>query len=143
MISEYLKDRILTTQSSTKIIDLKPKMKKNKNIFYEKRMCFVLLVSRNTIVELFSKERAFPAWCCTKQTKIDGNYFLKWASIAVISICLWIARARPAKILRAITFLKNDLEFNPHQSVTHACFNLHLVLRMSESRPVLFCSGVL
>ena len=61
MISVYLKDSVLVTQSSTNIIDLKPKNDKSKNFFYEKRMCFVFLVSRNTIVEIVSKERAFPA----------------------------------------------------------------------------------
>ena len=87
MISVYLKDSVLTTLSSTNIIDLKSKMKKKKD-FYEKRMCFVLLVSRNTIVELASKEIAFPAWCCTKQTKLVGSNFLKWASIAPTESCV-------------------------------------------------------
>ena len=42
MISMFLKDSVLTTQSRTDIIDLKPKKKENKDIFKEKRMCFVL-----------------------------------------------------------------------------------------------------
>ena len=45
-------------------------------------MCFVFLVSRNTIVELVSKKRVFPAWCCTKQSKLESSNFLKWASVA-------------------------------------------------------------
>ena len=45
---------------------------------------FCTSVSRNVIVELVSKERAFPGWCCTKQTKLEGSNFLKWASIAVL-----------------------------------------------------------
>ena len=38
----------------------------------------------------------------------------------VLPICLRIARARPTKILRAITFPKNDLDFNPHKPVTNS-----------------------
>ena len=88
MISVYLKDSVLTTQSSTSIIDLKPKVEKNKNVFYEKCMFFCTLVSRNAIAELVSKERVFPAWCCTKQTKLEGSNFLKWASIAPTESCV-------------------------------------------------------
>ena len=36
----------------------------------KKRMCIVLLVGRSTIVELIFKKKTFPAWCCTKQTKL-------------------------------------------------------------------------
>ena len=42
MISIYLKNSVLTTKSRTDIIDFKPKMKKNKDIFNNKPMCFVL-----------------------------------------------------------------------------------------------------
>ena len=98
---------MLTTQSRTDIIYLKPKVVE-KNIFNEKRILFSSLVSRNITVELVSKERAFPVRCRTKQTQLEGNNFLKWASIApsspVLSICLRIDRARPTKILKAITF---------------------------------------
>ena len=87
MISVYLKDSVLTTQSSTNIIDLKPEITK-KEYFYEKRLCFVLLVGRSTIVELVYKERAFSAWCCTKQTKHEGSNFLKWVSIAPTKSCV-------------------------------------------------------
>ena len=34
---------------------------------------------------------------------------------SVIPICLRTARARPTEILRAVTFPKNVLDFNPHQ----------------------------
>ena len=40
------------------------------NVYIKKRMCLVLLVGRSTIVEPVFKEKAFPAWCCTKQTKL-------------------------------------------------------------------------
>ena len=79
MISIFLKDSVLTTQSRTDIIDLKSKMKK-KNLKN--------LVSRNVIVEFGSKGRAFPAWCCTKQTKLEDSNFLKWASIAPTESCV-------------------------------------------------------
>ena len=45
------------------------------NTSIKKRMCIVLLVGRSTIVEPVSKERAFPAWCCTKQTKLSRQLF--------------------------------------------------------------------
>ena len=38
----------------------------------------------------------------------------------VLPICLGIARARPTKILGAIIFPKNDLDFNPHKPVTNS-----------------------
>ena len=41
MISMFIKDSVLTTQSRTDIIDLKPKLKENENFFNENRMCFV------------------------------------------------------------------------------------------------------
>ena len=55
MISVYLVESVLATQSSTNIIDLKIKNDKCKNFFYEIRMCFVFLTSRKTIVEFVSK----------------------------------------------------------------------------------------
>ena len=88
MISIYLKYSVLTTQSRTDIIDLKPKMKENKNIFNDKRYVFCTLVSRNVIVELASKERVLPVWCRTKQTELEVSNFLKWASIAPTESCV-------------------------------------------------------
>ena len=41
-INIFKKNSDLTTQSRKDIIDLKPKMKKNKNSSNENRMCFVL-----------------------------------------------------------------------------------------------------
>ena len=87
MISVYLKEGVLTTQSRTNVIYLKLKITEQ-DYFYEKRMCFVLLVSRNTIVEQVPKEGIFPAWCCTKQTKLEGSNFLKWLSIAPTEYCV-------------------------------------------------------
>ena len=87
MISVYVKDSVFTAQSSTNIIDLKPGITKQE-YFYEKRMCFVLLVGRSTIVELVFKEKIFPAWCCTKETKLEGSNFLKWTSIAPTESCV-------------------------------------------------------
>ena len=74
------KNSVLTTQLSSNIIDLKSK--KIIRIFFMKNVCALYLVGRNMIVELVSKERAFPDWCCTKQTKFEGSNFLMWASIA-------------------------------------------------------------
>ena len=61
MISVYLKNIVLTTQSSTNIIDLKSKIT-NIRIFSIKNVCLLYLVGHNMIVELVSIERAFPAW---------------------------------------------------------------------------------
>ena len=83
------------------------------NTSKKKRLCIVLLVGRSTIVEPVSKERAFPAWCCTKQTKLSRR--LLHPPSTVLPICLRTARARPTTILRAVTFHKNVLGFNPHQ----------------------------
>ena len=61
MISIYLKDSVLNTQLSTNFIDLKLKITKIR-IFFMKNVCALYLVGRNMIVELVSKERAFPSW---------------------------------------------------------------------------------
>ena len=49
----------------------------------------------------------------------EGSNFLNRASIAPTEYCVTYlpsdARARPTKILRAVTFHKNVLGFNPHQ----------------------------
>ena len=58
----------------------------------------------------------------------------------VLPTCLRIARARPTKILRAITFLKKRFRFRSTPMSYALFFNLDLVLRMSEFRPVLFWS---
>ena len=54
MLSVNLKVSVLTTQSSTNYVDLKSKKiyLTKKEYLYEERMCIVLLVGRNTIVEL-------------------------------------------------------------------------------------------
>ena len=72
-------------------------------------MCFVLLVSRNTIVELVFKERAFPALPNRQNLRavIFSSGRLLHPPSPVLPICLRNARARPTKIFRAITFLKN------------------------------------
>ena len=138
MISVYLKDSVLTTRLSTSIIDLKRKITKIR-ILSTKNVCVLYLVGRNIIFELVSKERAFPAWCCTKQTQLEGSYFLKWASIAPTESC--------------VTYLPPDCPSNHFsqkrfgfQSTTMSytlLFNLDLMSRISEFRPVLFWFGFL
>ena len=51
MILVYLKDSVLTTPSSSNIIDLKPKITKIR-IFSMKNVCALYLVGRNMIAEL-------------------------------------------------------------------------------------------
>ena len=58
-------------------MDLKTKMKDNKKKLSKKMYVFCTLVSHNSLVELVSKERAFPVQCCTTQTKFEGSNFLK------------------------------------------------------------------
>ena len=69
MISVNLKDSVLTIQSSTNYVDLKSKII-DKEYFCEKRMCIVLQSTAVQKSNLYFKEKAFPAWCCTKQTKL-------------------------------------------------------------------------
>ena len=88
MVSMYLKDSVITTQSITIIEDLKPKSEKKKVKIFSKNVVFCTLVSRNSIVELVSKEIAFPVQCCPKQTKLERRKFLKWASIALTESCV-------------------------------------------------------
>ena len=67
-------------------MDLKPKTEEYNNIF-KKAYVFCTLASRNSIVEFVSEERAFLVQCRTKQTKLEGSNFLKWASIAPTESC--------------------------------------------------------
>ena len=133
---------MLTTQPRADIIDLKPKMKENKNCFQSKTYVFCTLVSRNVIVELVSKERAFPVRCCIKHTKLDGSNFHKWASIAPTESCVTYLTSdcpsKPTKILKAITFSKKRFGFQSTQISDKLLFNLGLVLRISGFTPVLF-----
>ena len=73
-------------------------------------MCIVLLVGRSTIVELvfFKTDKTFKA-------VIFSSGRLLHPPSTVLPICLRTARARPNTILRAVTFHKNELGFNPHQ----------------------------
>ena len=63
-------------------------------------------------------------------------------SSPVLSNYLRIARARPIKFLRAIT-LPKTIWFSIHTNQLQTLFNLDLVSRISEFRPVLFWSGLL
>ena len=76
------------------------------------------LVSKE--LECVSKERAFPVQCRTKQTKLEffSSGRLLHQPRPVLPICLRIIRARLTKILKAITFPKNDLDFDPHKFLT-------------------------
>ena len=119
MLSVNLKDSVLTTQSSTNFIDSKSKITKEE-YFYEKRVCIVLLVGRSKIVELVFSRKNFPCLVLHQTVKtlmavIFSSGRLLHPPSTVLPICLRTARARPAKILRAVTFLKNVLDFNPRQ----------------------------
>ena len=108
MISIYLKDNVLTTQSGKFIEDLKPKTKKGKKKFSKKCMCIALDLSR-LIVEFVSKERAFHCPVPHQTDKTGGQYFprrLLHPPRPVLPICLPIARAKPTKILKANFFQK-------------------------------------
>ena len=90
----------------------------------KKRMCFVLLVGRSTIVELvFFFRKSFPCLLLHQTDKtlkavIFSSGLILHPPSTVLLICLRTARARPTKILRAVTFHKNVLGFNPHQIIT-------------------------
>ena len=49
---------------------------------------FSTLVSHKSIFEFVSKGIAFPVQCRTKQTKLRGSIFFKWASIAPTESCV-------------------------------------------------------
>ena len=85
---------------------------------------FCTLVSRNVIVELVSKEISLLGAAPNRQNLkavIFSSGRLLHSPSTVLPICLPIARARPTKNLKAITFPENDLDFNPHKSVANAC----------------------
>ena len=111
-------------------------------------MCIVLLVSRSTIVELVSLRKSFPCLVLHQTDKtlkaviLSSGRLLHPPSI-VLPICLRTARARPTKIFRAVTFLKNVLGFQSTPMSYKLFFlNLDLVSRISEFGPVLFWSGL-
>ena len=60
MISVYLKDSVLTTQSRTINEDPKPKSRNGKKNVFPKNVCVLHLVCRNSSVELVSKKKSFP-----------------------------------------------------------------------------------
>ena len=106
---------------------------------------FCTLVSRLVKVELFSKERAFPVRCCPKQKKVEGNYFLKWASIAPTESCVTYAIELPElDLLKSLgqSFFPKTI-WNPTQISYKLMFNLDLVSQLSGFRPVLFWFGLL
>ena len=83
-------------------------------------MCIVLLVGRNTIVVLvFIKKELSLLGAAPNRQNLKAVIFssgrLLHPPSPVLPICLRTARARPSKIFRAVTFLKNVLDFNPHQ----------------------------
>ena len=87
---------------------------------YKKRMCIVLSVGRSTIVELVFLRKSFPCLVLhqthkTLKAVIFSSARLLHPPSTVLPICLRTAQARPTKILRAVTFRKNFLVFNPHQ----------------------------
>ena len=105
-------------------------------------MCIVLLVSRSTIVELvFIRKELSLLGAAPNRQNLEGSNFLLHPPSTVLAIWLRTARAAPTKRLRAVTFCKNVLGFNPHQRVT-LFFNLDLVSRISEFGPVLSWSGL-
>ena len=90
------------------------------NTSIKKRMCIVLLVGRSTIVEIVFQRKSFPCLVLHQTDKtlkavIFSSGRLLHPPSTVLPICLWTARARPTKILKAVTFHKNVLGFNPHQ----------------------------
>ena len=81
-------------------------------------MCIVLLVGRSTIVELVFQRKSCSVLHQTDKTLkavIFSSGRLLHPPSTVLPICLRTARARPTKILRAVTFHKNVLCYNPHQ----------------------------
>ena len=79
-------------------------------------MSIVLLVGRSTIVELvFIKKELFLLGAAPNRQNLKAVIFssgrLLHPPSPVLPICLRTARARPTKILRAVTFLKNVLGF--------------------------------
>ena len=83
-------------------------------------MCNLLLVGRSTIVELVFQRKGFPRSVLHQTDKtlkavIFSSGRLLRPPSTVLPICLRTARARPTKILRAVTFHKNVLCYNPHQ----------------------------
>ena len=82
-------------------------------------MCIVLLVGRSTIVELvFITQELSLLSVAPNRQKLKAVIFssgrLLHPPSTVLPICLRTAQARPAKILRAVSFLKNVLDFNQH-----------------------------
>ena len=84
-------------------------------------MCIVLLVGRSTIVVelVFIKKELSLLGAAPNRQNLKALIFssgrLLHPPSPVLPICLRTARARPTKILRAVTFLRNVLDFNPHQ----------------------------
>ena len=83
-------------------------------------MCIVLLVGRSTILEpVFIKKELSLLGAAPNRQNLKAVIFssgrLLYPPSPVLPICLRTARARPTKILGVVTFLKNVLDFNPHQ----------------------------
>ena len=111
MITIYLKDSVLTTHSIKFIEDLKPKVKKGKKYLFPKNVSFLHLVSRNPIESnLFLKKELSRFSAALNRQNMKAVFFSSGRLLnppsPVLPICLRIARARPTKILKAITFQK-------------------------------------
>ena len=92
------------------------------NTSIKKRMCIVLLVGRSTIVELIFERKSFPCLVLHQTDKnleavIFSSGRLLHSPSTVLPICLRTGQIL-FKILRAVTFHKNVLGFNPHQLIT-------------------------
>ena len=126
MLSINLKDSVFTTQSSTVYVDLKSKTK----ICIDTIRMYIYIYKKTYVSCTLSRSQYNSRTCLLKKKlsllgaapnrqNFEGSNFLKWALLhppsTVLPICLRTARARPTKILRAVTFPKNVLCFNPHQ----------------------------
>ena len=114
MMSVYLKDSVLTTQTSTNINDLKPEITKIR-IFSMKNLCVLYFWSAAIQKsKLFLKKELSLLGAAPNRQTLKAVIFssgpLLHPPSPVIPICLRTARGRPNKI----TFLKNVLAFNLH-----------------------------
>ena len=129
IISIYLKDSVLTTQSRTIMMDLKPKTKKSKKIFSKKCIFFCILVSRNSIVKMFLEKELSLFSAELNRQNLKAVFFssgrLLHPPSPVFSICLRIARARPTKILKTTILPKKPFGFFSTQIISvEFCFQV-------------------
>ena len=101
-------------------------MIENRKVIF-KNVCVLHLVCRNSIVELVSKVKA-PDYAALNKQNLEAVIFssgrLLHPPSPLLPICLRIARARPAKVLKAISFPKKiNPDFNPHESMSSSVFS--------------------